>query len=141
MNAKEYLSQAFTLHGLIKAKKSRIEQLRDMRESVAGGLQTGTRVQTSRVSDPIGEMTAKILEVEENCQRDITKLISVQREIEEVIESVINPSSRLILYERYINLKTWEDIAEDNHYSLKWVHVLHKRGLESAVEIIRYKNL
>jgi len=139
MNVKEYLSQAFTLNGLMNAKKSRTQQLRHMRESVAGGLQTHTKVQTTLKTDTMAELTAKILDAEDECNKDIARLVSVQCEIETTIELVAQPSYRLILYERYVNLKTWEEIAENNHYSLKWVHVLHKRGLD-AVEQIFHKN-
>lgn len=135
MNAKEYLSQTFTLYGLVRAKETRIQQLNDMRESVAGGLQTNARVQTNTKVDFIGDFTANILDAEEELRQDIAELFLKQQEIEKVIKEVKNPYSKLILFDRYVNLKNWENISADNHYSLKWVHVLHNRGLKE-VELI-----
>jgi len=131
LTVKEYLSQAFVLNKLVKAKKARIQHLSDMRESIAGGIQNGVKVKTGTKLDPMGEVIAEILDTEEECHRDIIRLLSIQREIETTIEAVAHADHRLILYERYVNLKNWEVIAEDNNYSLKWVYVLHKRGLDA----------
>jgi len=141
MSTKEYLLQAFTLYGLIRAKESRIRQLRDMREHVSGGLQTGTRVQTSIKTDSIGEFTAVILDAEAESRKDIARLVLMQKEIEKIIDTVRHSGCKAILYDRYINLKNWQIIAEDNHYSLKWVHVLHNRGLKEVTQIIHESSL
>jgi len=127
---KEFLSQAFTLQRLIKAKETHIQQLHSMRENVSRGLQTETKIQTSRKQDPIGELAVKILDSEKECRLQIAEMIRIQNEIKSTVENVKKAEYRLILYERYVNLKNWDNIAEDNHYSVKWVHVLHKRSLE-----------
>ena len=133
MTAKEYLSQTFTLLKLIKAKEEQIQQLRDMLESTTGGIQTSTKVQSSLRTDSISEITARILDAEKECQQGISQMLSILREIGSAIENVSQVDCRLILYERYVNGKRWNDIAVDNNYSLKWVHVLHNRGL-TAIE-------
>ena len=136
MSTKEYLSQSFTLHRIIKARETRIQQLREMLGSVTKGLQTGGKVQTSLKLDAIGELTANLIDAEEECHKDIAKLCLLQKEIEEIIESVPQANHRLILYDRYILLNNWEDIAENNNYSLKWVHVLHNHGLKDVEKIL-----
>ena len=78
----------------------------------------------------MGDITEKLLDLEECCRKDIARIAKIQKEIESYIEAIPTIEHRLILYERYVNLKRWEDIAEDNHYSIKWVHVLHNRGLK-----------
>lgn len=37
-----------------------------------------------------------------------------------------------VLYERYILLKKWEDIAYDLHYSTRNIFILHQKALEIA---------
>ena len=95
-------------------------------------IQTNTKVQTSLKTDPLGEITAKLLDAEEECRQDIARMLAIQQEIVSLVEATPSIDCRLILYERYVNRKGWEKIAEDNHYSLKWVHVLHKRGLKAV---------
>ena len=135
MDVKEYLSQTFTLNCFIESKKSRIQRLRDMCEVVTGGIQPNRKVQTNLKRDPVGELTAKILEAEETCLEEIIRLMSLQHEIEMLIESVPHPDYRLILQERYVNLKSWDDIVENTSYSTKWVHVLHRRGLDAIEKV------
>jgi len=141
MNAKEFLSQSFTLYALIKAKKSHIQNLREMQEGISGGKQTNTKVQTSLKTDVLSEFTSMIVDMEEETRQSINKLLSIQKEISEIIESISNVNVKLVLYERYVNLKIWEHIAEDNSYTVRWVYILHSRGLKSVDEILAFKNL
>jgi len=141
MNAKEYLSQSFTLYALIKAKKAYIQNLREMQESISNGAQTNIKVQTSLKTDTLGELTSMVLDAEEETRQSINKLLSIQKNISEIVESVTNVNCKLVLYERYVNLKTWEHIAEDSNYSVRWVHVLHKRGLKAVDELIAINTL
>jgi len=128
MTAKEYLQQAFILDKLIKAKKSHIQYLRDIQEWVGGTLQE-VKVQTSLKKDPVGDVTDDLLDCIEECRQEITRLLDIQRELKGLIEQVPKDSVRFILYERYINFKKWEDIAEIVNYSVVHVHRLHRQGL------------
>lgn len=130
MTVKEYLSQAFTLTKLISAKESRIQNLRDRQQQVSGTL-SEVKVQTGTTGDPVGEITAALLDLINECRRDIEKLLAIQQEIAATIEKVERSDLRLILYERYINLKRWEDIAADNNYSWNTVHSKHRQALEN----------
>jgi len=128
MTAKEYLYQAFTISRLIKAKETRIRDLRDMLERVTVTL-SDDKVQSSPKPDPMGEFMATIVDLEAECRSDILRLISCQKEIEAVINTLEQPEHRLILFERYVNLKKWEDVAADNGYSEKHIFKLHGHAL------------
>ena len=130
MDTKAFLGQGFALHGLIQAKKLRIRQLRDMCENISSGMTLNTKVQTSPKHDHIGELMAKIVDAEEAYLEDVIQLMSVQHEIEALVNTVEHANCRLILLERYVHLKEWDDIAKDNKFTLRWVQKLHKRGLE-----------
>lgn len=60
----------------------------------------------------------------------IDRLFTIQREILETVETVENCNARILLTERYVNFKTWEQIAKDMCYSLRWVYRMHQRALE-----------
>ena len=128
MNVKEYLSQAFLLRKLINAKKSRIQDLRD-RQQWLGAALSDVKVQTSIAQDPVGNVTAALLDLIAECQNDIEKLLEIQSDIEATIEKVERSDLRLVLYERYVNLKRWEDVASDNNYSWDTVHRKHRAAL------------
>jgi len=128
MSAKDYLQQAFVLQSLIKAKQARIVQLQEM-QGFVGIRQTGTKVQAGRRRDPLGDVSATLLDLISECRRDILRLLAVQRRIKSLIETLPAPEHRLILFERYVNLKRWEDIAADNGYSLRHLHRIHTASL------------
>jgi hypothetical protein len=134
LSAKTFLSQAFTVQRLINAKESRIQDLRDKQERI-GQMNTAAKVKTSPKSDWMGEITAKLVDLIADCQRDYQRLLSIQREIETVINTVERADYRLILFERYINLKPWDRIATDNGYGEKHVFKIHGRAL-LAVKLI-----
>ena len=128
MTVKEYLSQAFVLRKLINAKESRIQDLRDRQQSLGGAL-SDVKVQTSIAQDPVGNVTAALLDLIAECRQDIERLLETQREIELTIKMVERSDLQLVLFERYVNLKRWEDIAADNNYSWDTVHRKHRAAL------------
>ena len=130
MTAKEYLSQAFTLRRIIKAKESRIQDLRDRQQQVSSVL-TGIKIR-SGARDKAAEVTASMLDLINECQNDIERLLCLQSEMESVINKVERSDLRLILYERYVNLKRWEDVAADNGFSWNTVHRKHSEALKKV---------
>jgi len=129
MTMKEYLSQSFTLHQLLKAKESRIQDLRDMQERV-GQISIGVKVKSSPKQDTMGDVVATLLDLIAEYHKDCLRILNIGQEIEAVIKTCQREDYRLILFERYINLKQWEDIAADNGYSEKHVYKLHSAALK-----------
>ena len=130
MTTKEYLSQSFNLHRLIHAKESRIQDLQDMKERT-GRLITGTRVQQNPKRDSMGDLIATLVDLIAEYEADCLELLAVQEEISTVIKTVNREDYQLILFERYVNLKQWEDIAADNDYSEKHVYKLHSAAIKT----------
>ena len=129
MTTREYLSQTFTLNRLLKAKESRIQDLHDMKEQI-GRMSTGIKVKSSQAKDPMGDVIATLLDLISEYEDDCRRLISVQEEIAALINTVRREDYRLILFERYVNMKTWEGIAADNYYSEKHVYKLHSAAIK-----------
>lgn len=40
------------------------------------------------------------------------------------------PADDLILHKRYLECKTWEKIAEETCYTLRWVYTRHRKAVE-----------
>jgi DNA-directed RNA polymerase specialized sigma24 family protein len=75
------------------------------------------------------EIIIKIADMEEAINADIDKLIDLKQEIERVIDSVPNDKERLLLKYRYLDGRTFEEIAVQMHYSWRQIHRLHSRAL------------
>ncbi len=75
------------------------------------------------------EIIIKIADMEEAINADIDKLIDLKQKIERVIESVPDDKERLLLKYRYLDGRTFEEIAVQMHYSWRQIHRLHSRAL------------
>ena len=79
-----------------------------------------------RLQDVISRLMDTEAEVDEN----IDRLVDLKIEIMNTIWKVEDVNCRHLLEERYINFKSWEEIASDMNVSVRWVHKLHAKGLE-----------
>ncbi len=57
-------------------------------------------------------------------------------ELTAVVKKVKNPEFRTLLELRYLCFKTWEQIAVDMDYDLRWIYRMHKNALDAVREII-----
>lgn len=59
----------------------------------------------------------------------IDRLYQVKNEILTVISVVENNTYRTLLILRYVQFKTWEEIADCMGYEVRWVYKLHEQAL------------
>jgi hypothetical protein len=72
---------------------------------------------------------AKIVDLENEIDADIDRLMTVRDSIRMVIESVEEDRERLLLQYRYLDGKTFEKIAVEMNYSWRQIHRLHSKAL------------
>ena len=136
LTAKEYLSQAYRIDQRINSK---LEQVRSLRELATKA--TTTLSDMPRSSSPnfhrMEDFITKALDLESEINTDLCRLIDIKREIVTVIKCVENFELQTLLEARYLCFKTWEEIAVEMHFDLRWVYRLHSRALDE-VEAIRH---
>ena len=128
MTAKEYLGQAYRLDQRINSKLEQVLSLREL-----------TTKATATMSDMPGggsRNVYKIVDLENEINADIDKLVDLKREMVAVIKAVENPEYQTLLELRYLCFKTWEQIAVDMKYSTRNVYMLHDAAI-SAIKIPR----
>lgn len=128
MIAKEFLKQAYKLDQQITSKLEQLDVLRSMTQKITvpygGEVVSNTRNVTS-----LQDAIIRIMEAEEAIKREIDILVDLKREISTLISHVKNTNYRLILEKRYLSFRSWDQIAADLHYSLRWLHIMHCRAL------------
>lgn len=134
MKAKQYLRQVRRLDNTINAKIEQIETLRSMTTNITTTLNPD-RVQESKSHDKIEKLIVKIIDLEREIINDIDALIDLKREVMHKIEAVQDDNYKLLLTLRYLNFKTWEQIAVEMNFTFQWVHELHKRALINFEEL------
>ncbi len=127
MTLKEYLSRYRFLDAAINAKLKQCEALRQKAQTAGGN--TGSGIHNSQPYDRVGEITARIVDLEQEINEDIDRLINIQAEISSAIHTVQELRLRTILEMRYINCMTLEEIAKHMHYSYPQIRRLHEKAL------------
>ncbi len=132
MNVKQYLKQARYLDERINTKLEQVSSLHDLATKATSTLSDmpgGPTRNTHRMEDII----IKILMLENEINSDIDRLVDLKDEILSVINEVDDFESRLILEKRYINLESWEKIADELNTSTPNIYRLHDKALRKVV--------
>ena len=129
MNAKEYLGQAYRLDQRINSKLQQVESLRSLTRKVTASYDGETVFHTRNVTS-LEDTIFRLMEAEEELNRQIDELVVLKMDISRMINRVRNESLRLILEKRYLCFLQWDQIAAEMHYSRRWVLKRHARAVE-----------
>lgn len=125
MKTQEYLQQAIRFERMAKNKLQEIERYRDMVASVTVAPKTDV-IQSSGDKDKLGSMVAKIIDLE----AEIENIIDVRERIIRQIESMKNPDIYQVLYGKYINGESLNEVGRLIHCSKTQIYRLHDRAIE-----------
>lgn len=101
MTAKEYLGQAYRLDQRITSKLQQIDSLRSLTRKVTASYD-GEVVSRTRNVHSLEDAIIRLMEAEEEINRQVDELIHLKIDIGETINKVRNESYRLILEKRYL---------------------------------------
>lgn len=124
----KYLNQYKFLNAEIDRKIKQLEDWRNKIFNVTGTLSDMPR--NPNRSNTIENGIAAIDEIEANINKDIDELVVLRKEIENKINEVKDLKLRELLKCRYLDCKTWEEIAYKNNYTWQWAHKLHEKALD-----------
>ena len=135
MQAKEFLKNLIQIDMMISCKKEQIAELRERLTSIGCGTDN-ERVQTSIKGDKMTNVIAKIMELENLVNNDIGILTEYKLQAREMIEKLQNNVEKIVLYKRYFDCKSFEQIAVECNYSWRHVHRIHGNALINLDKIL-----
>ena len=124
----KYLSQYQYLNKEIDRKIESLEFWKNKILNVTSTLSDMPK--SNKRSDTIATGIATINDIEEEINKEIDELIELRKEIENKINAVDNPKLREILKCRYLDCKSWEEIAYKNNITWRHVYRLHEKALD-----------
>ena len=133
ISAKEYLKSIRTLDMSIKVKEEELYRLKLNIASLSPQT-TGERVMNSSTSDMMSTVD-KIVDMQAVINAEIDRLVNLKEEARSKINQLKDTRYVSLLTDYYINCKTWEQVADDMGYDLRWVYRLHGRALQSFSKI------
>ena len=128
MTAKEYLNQALYLDNRINAKLEQVRSLRELAKRATSTLSDMPR-DTQRNIHRMENTICKMLDLENEVNSDIDRLIGLKREIMDTVNMVENPTYRMLLELRYLCFKAWDDIAATMNYDRRYILKVHGKAL------------
>ena len=134
MTAKEYLKRIKKIDNLINAKIEEIDNLKEFAKNISAVNSESEKVQSGQ-GDKIGNAVAKIVDLEREITDEVDYLVDLKRKIKSEIDKIENADYVNILYKRYFEYKTWERIAVDMNYTMRWVQKLHGNALKEFIEV------
>ena len=122
---KDDLKEYTSIKKELKQIQFKLKELEERKTSIKSMIISDMNVQTSHNNNSIEDLLIKIEECIEEYNKKEIKLYNKQLEIENCINS-LEPTERIIARSRYIEGKTFEQIAVDLNYS--WRHTIRIHG-------------
>lgn len=128
MKAKTYLQDIRKLDRKINNKQLELESLENMITSITPKLKE-VNVQSSGSQDKLGEIISKIVDLQNEINREIDRFVDRKLEAIRLINLLEDDVSISLLIQRYINYRRWDEIAESLNYSRQGIIKKHGQAL------------
>ena len=135
MTVKEYLSQAKFLDQRINSKIQQVAALNDLATKATSTL-TGMPRNPNHATSSMEEAITKIIDLQAEINRDIDTLVDLKRDLSATIKAVGNTEYQTVLEKRYLCFQSWEQIAVEMGYDLRWLYRIHGKALEEVKAIL-----
>ena len=127
MRTKYYLNQIRDLDVKLNNKLAERETLWTLATKVTPTLSFESRA--GGVNDKVGNIVAKIVELDEEIHKQIDEFITLKAEIIKQIEKVKNGKYHDLLYKRYVQYKDFSTIACEMGYEYMTILNMHGKAL------------
>lgn len=140
MTAKTYLKQIRMLDIKINDGIEELAQAKALATKVTAAMD-GEVVSGSKNHDKMTDAVEKIINLQEQINRDVDKYVDIKRDTMDLLLQIENPVHYKILHSRYVLYKTWEQIACDIGFTYQWVCQLHGVALLEFEKILKISGL
>ena len=131
MTVKEYLSQARYLDQRINSKIQQVASLNDL-ATKATSVITGMPRNPNHATSSMEDVIAKIIDLQAEINNDIDTLVDLKRSLSKTIKAVDSPEYQTVLEKRYLCFQSWEQIAVEMGYDLRWLYRIHGKALDEV---------
>ena len=136
MTAKEYLHEIKKMDLQITFYAKEIDHWRSLSTRVSGS-NFEPNYNSSRNTEPAYvRCLEKIIELEDVINGQIDIFIELKNEATAKINKINVLEYQTVLVMRYINFMPWYKIADEMHYTTRWIYKLHEKALEALDEVL-----
>ena len=136
MTAREFLDRANKLDQRINSKLEQVSTLNDLAMKTTSTFSAMPH-SPNRGHSGTADIIVKIIDLQNEINRDVDELVDIKQEIMKVIKAVDNTECQLLLEMRYLCCRSWEQIAVDMEYGLDNVYKIHRSALQLVEAILK----
>ena len=135
MTAKEFLKQYEYADRRAKRLRAEYERELEMIDAVRSLSNNDGMPHGSGTSKPTEDKAIKLVDKRMKYLDKEMEAIEIRQKVFDVVNSIDGVEGDLLM-ERYINLRKWEEICVELHYSWRGIHKVHGRALRLVEECI-----
>lgn len=136
IDSKKYLQQIRLYDSHISTKLEERLRLKEMLTKITPTLKDDV-VSGGGSQDKLADAMAKIIDLEAEIDRDIDRYVDAKRDVSGTLDKLTDPDQLKVLHMRYVQHKTWEQIACDMNMTYRNVCYIHGKGLQAVNEIMK----
>ena len=130
MTAKEYLRQIAVLDAKIKRRQTEIEELKTAATHITTTLDENKVWTAGGSIDKIADIVTRWVVMEQNVAEMLDQLMTLRHKIIGEIHQLTDDRYIRILEMRYVDRETFEQIAVNMQYDIRWIYRLHRYALQ-----------
>ncbi|MFI3236799.1 MAG: DUF1492 domain-containing protein [Lachnospiraceae bacterium] len=135
MKSKGQLEQIEVLNEIINEKLLQVSELKQLACSLGSIDYSAVRVQSSPSVGGKTNIVAKYVDLELEINQDIDDYVDKKNEIIKQIHKLQNVEHIKLLHDKYVQFKTFEEIAVDMRYSIRQIYRIHGSALQEFSKI------
>lgn len=130
MTTKDYLKQIERFESMLERKQNEVIRLDQMAHSIKPITLDPNKVQTSMKGDTMTMAVSKLLDAEKEVKGLVQLYLDKRNYIISQIDNIPTKDSYIILIDRYVEHKSYCEIACKLKYSERWVKKAHAKALK-----------
>lgn len=134
-DVKRYLQQIKLYDSHINTKLDELQHLKEMVTRITPTLKDDV-VSGGGSQDKLADAVVKIVDLEAEIDREIDRYVNAKQEISSVLGGIVDPDQLQVLHKRYVQYKTFEQIACDMNMTYRNVCYIHGKALLAVREIM-----
>lgn len=137
VDAKTYLNQIRVLDVHINNKLEELARMKALSTKVTTYLKPVPASGGGGGQDKLGDVVSKIIDLESEINEAIDRFVDKKREVSGLVERITDPDELKVIYKRYFQNETLEQVACEMNYTYRNVCYIHGRALSSVETLLK----
>ena len=136
MTPREYFQQCLTLDHAVTEKQNQYELVKASILSASKIDDVNVQSSPTRTHE---DKLHRLFQLHDDVDKQVDELVDYKLKLSMEVNELSDDRYRMVLSERYFKGKTFERIAQQHHYSVRWVRKLHEQALRAFGKLFPHK--